>query len=155
MSPEVMQEPFTLTKGDSDVTSADGGTSASTYTDIWSYHVPTGIGLILLPGHTLAMYLYSDNSAEHLATALVKMVIQDAAQADTQHVIGPVLYAVLKEFVDRDKMFRLNIAKPIKVYEKQYLIIQVTGDGSNYVDVTGGTNESYFELATSRVRQPL
>ena len=44
------------------------------------------------------------------------------------------------------------------VYEQQYIQILTAGadaTGSGGVDVTGGTNESYFEMAISRVRQPL
>ena len=152
---EAIQEPFTLTKGDSNVTSADGGTSASTYTDIWSYQVPVGLGLILLPGHTLAVYLENTNDDEMGNTVLLKLTVQDAAQQDRQGVFAPVIYAVLKEFVDRDKMFRLNLRAPVKVYERQYLILESTGDGTYGVDQTGSSSDSYFELSITRVRQPL
>lgn len=152
---EPMQEAFALTKGDSSVTSADGGTSASVYQDIWSYQVPVGIGHIILPGHTLGMYLYTNNSAEAVATHLVKVVVRDASKQDEKAILGPIMYATLKELVDRDKIARFNVASPVKVYERQYIVIQATGDGTYYIDVTGGTNESYFEMMISRVRQPL
>lgn len=155
MSPEARQEPFSLTKGDSDVTGTDGSTSASVFNDIWVYQVPTGLGLIILPGHTFGLYLYNNNSAEMGATVLVKVITRDASKQDTKGILGPVLYTTLKELTDRDKIARFNIPAPVKVYERQYLVIQTTGDGSYYVDETGGSEESYFEMAIIRVRQPL
>ena len=161
MSPEVLQEPFTLTQGDSDVTGTDGldATALATkYGIIWEYHVPTGIGLIILPGHTFAVYLYGDDSAEMPATSLVKVSVLDSSKQDKRTILGPVLYQTLKEFTDRDKLARFNVVAPVKVYEKQYIQIEEAGadaTGTGGVDVTGGTNESYFEMAISRVRQPL
>lgn len=149
--PEVMQEPFTLTNGDADVTAVNGGTSATVFYDAWVYHVPTGIGLILLPGHTFSLYDYDDSGAEASATVLVKVSVMDSSKQDRKTILGPVLYQSVKEFTDRDKMARLNLPAPVKVYEKQYVVVEVTGDGAQYAVVAS----SYFELAISRVRQPL
>ncbi len=158
MNAEVLQEPFSLTKGDADVSEQDGLNASSEYGMIFEYHVPTGIGLVILPGHTFAIYLYGDDSAEMPATTLVKVLLKDSSKQDAKTIIGPVLYAKLKEFVDRDKIARFNVSEPVKVYEKQYITIEAAGadaTGTGGVDVTGGTNESYFEAAISRVRQPL
>ena len=51
-------------------------------------------------------------------------------------------------------MARFNIKEAVKLYEGQQLVIQAN-DVGNGVDVTGGAVESYFDLAISRVRQPL
>ena len=152
---DVIQEAFTLTKGDSDVTSADGATSATTYTDIWLYHVPVGLGLIILPGHTFSVYLEDTNDAEMGATVLLKVSVLDSSKQDRKTILGPVQYITLKEFVDRDKMARFNINAPVKLYERQYLAIEATGNGSYGVDQTGSSSDSYFEMAIQRVRQPL
>lgn len=155
---EVLQEAFTLTQGDSDVTATDGLNASTAYGVIYEYHVPTGIGLIILPGHTFSLYLYADDSAEMPATSLIKVSVLDASKQDKKTILGPVLYQSLKEFTDRDKLARFNVTAPVKVYEKQYIQIEEAGadaTGSGGVDVTGGTNESYFEMTISRVRQPL
>ena len=155
---EVLQEPFTLTKGDSDVTSTDGLNASTAYGVIWSYHVPTGIGLIILPGHTFSVYLEGDDDAEMPATTLIKVYVLDASKQDSRCVLGPVLYQSLKEFTDRDKLARFNVSAPVKVYEKQYIEIEAAGAdvaGTGGVDQTGGSSDSYFEMAISRVRQPL
>lgn len=153
---EALQEPYTITRGDSDVTETDSGqTSASVYGTIWSYHVPTGLGLIILPGHTFACYLYDTENAEAPNTNLIKIVLLDSSKQDEKAIAGPFMYAVCKTFDDRDKMFRLNVASPVKVYEKQYIEIKVTGDGSYSVDALSGPAYCYFELAIARVRQPL
>ena len=161
MPREPKQEPFSLTKGDAGVTEQDGLDAAALATEfgkIFEYHVPVGLGLIILAGHTFSLYLYGDDSAEMPATTLVKVKVLDASKQDEKTILGPVMYATLKEFTDRDKIARFNLPEPVKVYENQYLIIEVAGadaTGTGGVDVTGGTNESYFEAAISRVRQPL
>lgn len=158
MPPEVKQEPFCLTKADSGITSSDGPDASSTeWGDIWSYQVPTGIGVLILPGHTLSVYLEGDDDAEMPATTRIKVVQRDSSQQDEKTLMGPLLYASLKEFTDRDKIQRFN-AGPFRVYEKQYLVIEVQGadaTGTGGVDQTGGSSDSYFEMNISRVRQPL
>ena len=159
--PEALQEPFTLTKGDAAVTSADGllGAVAIIYSAIWTYLVPVGIGHILLAGHTFACYLHgtSDNVELPLTTQL-RIVLQDASGQDRKAIAGPILYASCRNFTDRDQMFRLNVPETIKVYERQSIIIEELGPdtaGAGGVDQIGGARDSIFELAISRVRQPL
>lgn len=154
---EPIQEAFAITQADSDITSADGLASSTQFNTIWSYLVPSGTGLIILPGHTFKCYLWGYVSgAEMVATTQLRISMKDTSNQDRKGIVDAFLYAVCKEFSDRDKIMRLNVPKTIKVYEKQYLIIEATGDGTNYVDLTdGGGNVSYFELAISRVRQPL
>lgn len=155
---EAIQEPFTITQGDADITESDATSiSASVLTTIWSYHVPTGLGLIILPGHTFACSIYDTDDAVIPDTNLVRIVLLDAAKQESKSIAGPFLFAVCKTFDDRDKMFRLNVAAPIKVYEKQYIEIEVSGDGTVLADVATESDLSwnYFELNIARVRQPL
>jgi len=155
---EALQEPFSITKGDANCSEQDGLNATTDFGMIFEYHVPVGVGLVILPGHTFSAYLYGDDSAEMPATTLVKVVLLDSAKQDARCILGPVMYQSLKEFQDRDKIAAFNVAEPVKVYEQQYIQILTAGAdaaGSGGVDVTGGTNESYFEMAISRVRQPL
>jgi len=158
MPREAQQEPFSLTKADSNVTSTDGLNASTEWGTIWSYHVPVGIGLIILAGHTLAIYLEGDDDDEMPDTTLVKAVVKDASKQDAKTILGPVMYKTLKEFTDRDKIARFNIPEPVKVYENQYVEVLTSGAdvaGTGGVDQTGGSSDSYFEMAISRVRQPL
>jgi len=155
--PEALQEPFTLTKGDAAVAQADGITPAG-WADIFTYTVPVGIGHIILPGHTLACVLWGTDNANMPPTTLVRVTIQDASMQDRKAILGPILYASCQNFTDRDQMLRFNVPEPVKVYERQFIIIESSGlDVTGTVlDVTGAAaSESYFELAMTRVRQPL
>jgi hypothetical protein len=154
MSPQAIQEPFSLTKGDGDVTGTTGVVASTAYCTIWSYHVPTGIGLVVLPGHTFSLYIAGTDTFEMPATTLVKIVIWDSSKQDQKTILGPVMYQSLKEFTDRDKIARFNISAPVKVYEKQYLEILTAGAD---VATTGGVvlATSYFDAEISRVRSPL
>lgn len=157
--PEALQEPFTLTKGDGNVTSTNGPGVAGVWGTIWSYLVPVGIGHIILPGHTLA--INGESTAANMPnTSQIRVLVQDASQQDRKAILGPILYASLQNFTDRDQMARFNVPEPVKVYERQYIIIEWMGieAGANPLLQTagGGTyGESFFELAMSRVRQPL
>lgn len=155
---EPKQEPFSLTKGDSNVTSSDGLDASTSYGIIYSYHVPVGIGLIVLAGHTFSLYLEGDDDAEMPATTQIKVSVLDASRQDERVILGPIMYASLKEFQDRDKIARFNVPEPVKVYENQYVEVLSAGadaTGTGGVDQTGSSSDSYFEMAISRVRQPL
>lgn len=155
---QALQEPFSITKGDADCSEQDGLNASTDFGMIFEYHVPVGVGLVILPGHTLSMYLYGDDSAEMPATTRVKVLVKDSAKQDERCILGPILYQSLKEFQDRDKIASFNVPEPVKIYEQQYITIETSGadaTGTGGVDVTGGTKESYFEMAISRVRQPL
>ena len=158
MPREALIEPFSLTKADSNVTSSDGVVASTAYCTIYSYQVPTGLGHIILPGHTIGMYLEGTDDAEMPATTLIKVSVQDAAQSDKKTILGPIMYASLKEFQDADKIAKFNVPEPVKVYEKQYIIIESAGadaTGTGGCDQTGASSDCYFEAKISRVREPL
>lgn len=157
-----LQEPFSLTKGESGIVQIDGLDATALgayYANIIEWQVPIGVGLVILPGHTFAMKLWGDDEAEMPAVTLVKVMVKDASKQDTKTILGPVLYETLKTFDDRDKLARFDIAGPVKIYENQFIIIAVAGADAaktGGVDITGNNSgESYFEMAIARVRQPL
>ena len=155
---EPKHEPFALTKGDADVVSQDGLNASTDFGWIWRYRVPSGIGLIILPGHTVAVYLHGDDNVEMPATTRLQISVKDTAMAEAKPVLLPTLYQSAKEFTDRDRICRLNVTEPVKVYERQYLVIESAGAdvaGTGGVDQTGGARDSYFEMNISRVRMPL
>ena len=159
MPNEPLHEPFSLTKGETGITQQDGLDASTDWGQIFEYQVPVGIGLIILPGHTFSCYLHGDDGAEMPATTQVRILHKDSSKSgDAKKVLGPILYVKLKEFTNKNKIAIFDILNPAKIYEKQYLTIETAGadaTGTGGVDVTGGTKESYFEAAISRVRQPL
>jgi len=152
MQPEVMQEPFDLTAGTAGVVGTN--TAANVLGDLWVYTVPVGVGHIILPGHTISMFLQDLGAAESVPDSIVKILVRDAMSQDEKTIYGPALYQTVKEFQDRDLIARFNIKEAVKLYEGQQLVIQAN-DVASGIDVTGGAVESYFDLAISRVRQPL
>ena len=158
MPREALIEPFSLTKAESGVTATDGLDASTSYGTIYSYQVPTGVGHIILPGHTFSLYLEGDDDEEMPATTLIKVKVKDAAQADEKTILGPIMYASLKEFQDADKIAKFNVAEPVKVYEKQYITVESAGAdaaGTGGVDQTGASSDSFMEMKISRVREPL
>jgi len=152
MQPEVMQEPFDLTQGTAGVVGTN--TAPALLQDVWVYTVPVGVGHVILPGHTISMYLHDLGAAESVADSLVRVVVRDAMGQDEKTIYGPALYQTVKEFQDRDLLARFNIKEAVKLYEGQQLVIQAN-DVADGIDVTGGAVESYFDLAIFRIRQPL
>lgn len=153
-----IQEPFSLTKGETGVTSQDGLTASSEFGMIYSYQVPIGQGLIILPGHTFSLYLEGADNSEMPATTRVKVVVKDSAKQEEKAILGPTMYQTLKEFQDRDKIARFNTPGAVKVYERQYLEVWTAGAdaaGTGGVDQTGMSSDTYFNAEISRVRQPL
>ena len=156
---EVLQEPFVITKGDPNVKSLDGIAQQDVFGTIWIYQVPVGIGLLILPGHTFACYLLGADGKEMPSDTRIKITYADSARAEEKTALYPTLYASARSFDDRDKILRLNVAEPIRIYEQQFLKIHVAGldtAGTGAVrQAVPGVGESYFELTVSRVRQPL
>lgn len=159
---EPLQEPFTLTKGETGIVQTDGlaGVALATkFGEILRWQVPVGIGLVILPGHTFALKLWGIDAVEMPAETLVRVRVRDASNQDEKTILGPVLYHSLKEFVDRDKIAHFDVREPVKIYENQYIAVEVAGDDvatTGGVDITGcASGESYFEMAIARIRQPL
>ena len=152
MRAEVKQEPFSLTQAVPGVVGADGLVDTDAWLPIWEYAVPIGLGLVILGGHTFAAHIEDDIAAPLPATGLVRISVLDASRQDRKTIFGPSLYATLQNFVDRDQIARFNIPEPVKVYENQVIQIEVShAIAANFVQVA----DCYFEMAISRVRQPL
>ena len=140
--------PFHLNQEDGNITKSDG--TAATWTDIWKYQVPQKQGIVLQAKDVISMYLEDTAPAEVGAdTCYVQIEVRDASEQDKRIVFGPALYARLKEFQDRNLMARLPLGAPVKVYERQWVVIMVKDDG------TIDESDSYFDLYTSKVAVPL
>ncbi len=143
----ILDEPFDLTDQDSNITKANA--TASSWSDLYKYQVPVGIGHVLQAGHTFSVYLKDTSATENASTDLIKIEVRDSSEQDKRTVYGPAIYLKCKEFQDRDKMARLNVAAPVPVLERQWIAVMVNGASA------AGTANSYFDLAINRIRQSL
>jgi len=145
------EETWALTSADTVAIPAAnrGDGTASKWSDIWKYQVPTGQAHILKPGHMFSAYVEDASAEVGGGTCRIKIVVRDQSEQDEKSIYGPALYVASKEFQDRDKMARLGLQSELVVEEKFFVVIQAYDDGA--VD----ESDSYFELETVRIRQSI
>ena len=145
-----MIEPFVITQEDTDVTQTD--TTAEALQDLFVYRVPIGMSIILRPGDVLCADLDETDTTVAQNTAQVKVEVRDATGEEKKPILGPMSYANFSasgvgEFKDEDKFVKLDITKEMKVYEREYIALQVKNP-SPYVD----KDTSFFSLRCHRER---
>lgn len=147
--PEVIEQPFRLLNSNSNITEADG--TASQWSDLWSYQVPNGTTLIIMPHHTFAAYLEDSSPAEvGDATCRIKVEKRDPSGSDVVLLYGPKLYLASKEFQEKSKMARFGVpAEGVVVGERQLLVISAYDDG------TIDASDSYFEAHIGQLRKAI
>jgi len=149
---KIIEEAFDLTQESSDVTQAD--TTAAEWGDLFLYQCPTGTSLVLKPTDTISMYIKETDGTAMADNMQVKIEVRDSTQSDKKTPYGPALYKTVQEFQDQRKMARLQISPTdgvIHIREKMYIAIMVKSGASYGAD----KDTSYFDLATTRVRQTL
>lgn len=140
--------PFHINQSDGNITETDG--TANTNSDIWVYEVPLGTGIILQAGDSFSAYLEDSSPAEVGSyTCYVTIEVRDPSGLSVVQAFGPALYARVKEFQDRNKIARLGVSEPVKVYPRQKIVVVAKDDAT--IDVS----DSYFDLFTSKVAMPL
>ena len=145
-----MIEPFVITQEDTDVTQTD--TTAEALQDLFVYRVPIGITIILRPEDVLCAGLVETDTTVVQNTAQVKIEVRDATGEEKKPILGPMSYANFSasgvgEFKDEDKFVKLDITREMKVYENEYIALQVKNP-SPYVD----KDTSSFSLRCHRER---
>ncbi len=139
--------PFLLTHNDGNVTAANG--VANLWSDIWSYRVPNGVGIVLQAADAISMYL--DDGAEiGRFVSYVRIEVRDPAQESTRLVYGPAIYDRVREFQDRNTLARLAVPEPVKVYARQFIVFMALDDA---VITTAAT--CLLTLQTSKVAIPI
>ena len=73
------------------------------------------------------------------------MEVRDPAEQDIERVFGEANYNRVRAFQDRALIARLGGAKPVKVYERQWLVIVALDNATITVA------NCYFDLLTSKV----
>ncbi len=149
---KIKAEAWALTSADT--TSIPSGNradaTASKWSDIWKYQVPSGQAHILQPSHRFSVYLdTSTGSSEIAATAQVRIEIRDQSENDHKVIFGPVMYVQCKEMQDVRKIATLSLQKDMPVDEKFYIVILV-----NY-STAAVEAYCYFKLDTIRIRSTL
>ena len=144
-------EPYSLTQIDTGLIPSGNRNDglADTWIKIWQFQVPDGIAMILGPADIIALYLEDAAAEVGNNTAEVRISIGDTSQYDNRVIFGPVPYINVKEFQDTRKVARLRLPEAIKVYEKQFINIEVKDDGA--ID----ESDSRFLLEMTRIRQGL
>ena len=147
-----VSEPFVLEQIDTTLIPAANRTdgTANSWTAIWKFQVPAGQGMVLGPDDYFAAYLEDTSPAEVGSnTCRVRISVRDTAESDSRVIFGPRPYIAVKEFQDRRKIARLGITKAVKVYEEQFIVIEV------YDDAIVDESDSQFMLEMTRTRQGL
>lgn len=148
---KVKEEAWTLNSGDTTAipaaNRADG--TASKWSDVWKYQIPTGQAHILKPSHRFAAYLDDTGGEVSAGKGRVKVVVRDQSEQDEKAIFGPALYETIKEFADKDKMATLGLQADIALEEKFFIVIQV------FSDQAPDESDSYFKLETIRIRSSI
>lgn len=146
-----ISEPFSLTQIDTGLipsgNRSDG--TANQWIKIWKFQVPDGMQMILGPEDIFAAYLEDAGAEIGNNTGEVRITIGDTSEHDNRVIFGPVPYIYVKEFQDTRKVARLRLPKPVEVFEKQFINIEVDDDGA--ID----ESDSRFLLEMTRIRQGL
>jgi len=144
----VKAAPYHITDSDKAITAADG--VANTWSDIWKFRVPQNVGIVVSPGDLFSAYV-SDAAAEvgTDGSCLVRIEVRDASEQHRETVMGDVNYSKIREFQDKDKMFRFNPPKAFKVVARQWIVFMAKDNAV----VTA--SKSYFDMLCTRVSEPL
>lgn len=139
--PLIAIEPYELQQEDTDITQAD--TTASVWGPLFSYRAPKGRSLILRPGDAFsgAMYDTAGGFTECSDTDRFRLVKKDQTGEEIVPITGDILYTTIKDFQDKDKMFRLPISREIEIAEQEYLDLEAYSVG-----LGADKDESSFSL---------
>lgn len=106
---------FSINQNDANITSANG--TVAIMSDIYKFTVPLGTNILLRPEDIVCMYA-KDAGAEAVATDSWQLVAKDPNSLTTE-VIASGIYAQIKEFQDRTKVFKLGVSK---LLDSQYIL---------------------------------
>lgn len=137
-----VEAPFLIAQSTTGVTEADG--TANIRSPVFTYKVPKGETVVLLPGDTLECYL-EDASAQIGNEATIELEVHDAAGQDRYTVAGPTQYTTVKETAQHSLRFKLGIGGRVEVPPRGKLVLFVTDNGA--IDAS----DSRFRLMVHKV----
>ena len=115
----IVEEPFALTNQEpsANITEADG--VANSWSDLWVYTIPSGIGHVIRAEHTVSMYIEDASAEVGNGTCRVRIEIRDSSDQDRRVIYGPAPYVTVRDFTDVRLMARFNVAAPAAGGERQ------------------------------------
>lgn len=128
MTTQAEVHPLVLANDGFTLTRSDG--VADTWSDIWKYQVPRGTELIVSPGDTFAVYLEDASAEVGNNDCQVKIEARNTVGSEVTNLLGPANYRVLKEFQDRDLMYRIRASDVVRVPSRYFLVVSVKDDGA-------------------------
>lgn len=149
MEKQIKPTPYHITNDNTAITEVDG--VADTWSDLFKFRVPQNVGIVISPGDTFSCYLEDASPAECArdGTCRIRIEVRDASEQHREVVMGDVIYNKLREFQDKNKVFKFNPPKPVKVSERQWIVIMAKDDA--IIDVS----DSYFDLLVTRIAELL
>jgi len=125
--------------------------TASKWSDLWKYQVPTGEAHILKPGHHFSLYLDEGTGSTEagVGDARVRIEVRDQSEQDAKTIFGPALYASCRDFDDVTKMATLDLQNDLPIEEKFWIAVMVYDATAQVVAY------SYFNLETIRIRSTI
>lgn len=147
--PPLAPQAFRVNQADLNIT-VGYNLTANIWQDVWKFRVPIAMEVILQPNNLFSMYL-QDRLGQEVGdgTCQVRIEIRDETESERMPIYGPALYVHSKEFQDRDRMARLDLARPVILQEREHLIICARANTEIDAD------NSYFDLLCSRVVAPI
>jgi len=125
--------------------------TASKWSDLWKYQVPTGEAHILKPGHHFSLYLDEGigSTEAGVGDSRIRIEVRDQSEQDAKTIFGPALYASCRDFDDVTKMATLDLQNDLAVEEKFWIVVMV------YDATVQVVAYCYFNLETIRVRSSI
>jgi len=117
------EEKYEINPASIGITEQDG--DGTNFKDIWSLRVPLNIFILLKPGDYVALYLIGDDGYEMPKSTRVRVVRRDVANEDAKPVLPEVLYQLVKDFIDRNKLMKLPIGATVG--PEEHIVVQVAG----------------------------
>jgi len=145
--PKVVEEAYEISSIDTtNITAADS--TASKWSDLWKFQVPTGEAYILKPSHHFSVYLDEATGTTEAGAgdARLKIEVRDQSEHDAKSIFGPSLYASCKDFDNVTKMATLDLQNDVSVEEKFWIVVMV------YDATAQAVAYCYFNLEAVRVR---
>jgi len=117
------EEKYEINSTSIGITEADG--DGTNFKDIWDLRVPLNTFILLKSGDYVALYLIGDDGYEMPKSTRVRVVRRDVANEDSKPVLPEVLYQLVKDFIDRNKLMKLPIGAIIG--PEEHIVVQVAG----------------------------
>ncbi len=126
---QFVELPYKITEKDPDVTLSQN--TANKEDTIITYRVPKSTAIVIPKGAQFTL-IVKDSTGAQITEGLVRMYKVDPSGAQKLLMEGPIDINQLAEIQDKNKIY--TVAKTIKLFEDEYLII--TFESSKQIDIS-------------------